>query len=322
MTIGQTSDIQILLFGHSDPRLRERRVPFSGNQQNMKDNKMKKIIGLILGLGLAASAGAATTFNYWTGADSENFGTYTNWKLSNPNGNQVMNGAGTGITSLAGITRTVGSLHVRDGHTFNINMTTNQITSSTAFRIGETSTTNASTVYLNSGTVSVGTVFSMSSETDSATSFFTATNGSLSAATMKIGTIAEATFTLEGDESTIDVSGALTAGAYSTFSFQFDETGVSTISADSITIDNAATLLIDGADYTGGNASFTLFAATTTDSFSNITVTGFGTIDTDYTLTQTDSAITLNVIPEPATIGLMGMGTVALFMARRRIAKK
>jgi hypothetical protein len=233
-----------------------------------------------------------------------------------------MSGAGTGITTLAGVDRDVSSLHVRDGHTFNINLTNNTVTVANAFRIGETSTTNNSSAYLYSGNVSVGTVFSMSSETDSATSFFTATNGSLSAATMKIGTIAEATFTIDGDEADIDVSGALTAGANSIFQFLFDETGVSTIDAGSLTIDNSATLFIDGTDYSGGNASFTLFDATITDSFSNVTVNGFGTLDIDYTLTQTDSAITLNVIPEPATFGLMGLGSVALFVARRRLAKK
>jgi hypothetical protein len=283
-----------------------------------KENKMKKLLGLVFGLGLAVAANAANVT--WTGSTDEDFSTAGNWSDSNiPNAadNVWMAGGGTGITTIDD-TRTLNSIHVRDGHTFNIDITAGTLNSDFAFRIGEDSTIDGSTVNLTDGAVTVATDFSMSSGSANGTSFFTATGGSLTAASMTVGTGAAATFSLVGDDATVDVSGALTAGAYSAFSFTFDETGVSTINSATLTIDTAATLTVDGTSYTGGAADFVLFDATTTGSFTDVSVTGFGVLDTDYTLTQDATGITLTVIPEPATIGLLGLGTVALLAIRRQ----
>lgn len=111
------------------------------------------------------------------------------------------------------------------------------------------------------------------------------------------------------------------------FEFIFDSDGVSILASDSWVDFSGSDLVVNGSSYTGGNASFDL--VTTGDrllgGFDNINVTGFGVEGVDYTLTQdvsstpgTQGTVTLNVIPEPATLGLLAaFGGSILFIRRR-----
>ena len=103
---------------------------------------------------------------------------------------------------------------------------------------------------------------------------------------------------------------------------------MSTLASDSWVDFSLATLVVDGSSYTGGNASFDL--VTTDDRLlggfdaGDITVIGFGVEGVDYTLTQdvsstfgTQGTVTLNVIPEPATLGLIAAFGGGILFVRR-----
>lgn len=172
-------------------------------------------------------------------------------------------------------------------------------------------------------TVNIGSSLSMSGNaTTGGTSFYTMKAGSTLDinGNMGVGSAFAATFAVEGSGSTIGVGGTVTAFENSTFKFTLDETGVSSIDATGVmTIVSGASLKIDAASYTGGEADITLFSydslsdATTFD----LTVTGLD-VD-DYTLTYGADSLVLSVIPEPATIGMLGLGAVALIGFRRRM---
>ncbi|MDF7808119.1 PEP-CTERM sorting domain-containing protein [Pontiellaceae bacterium B12219] len=131
------------------------------------------------------------------------------------------------------------------------------------------------------------------------------------------------TLTIAGDAATIklDNLNMNTAGRAATINFNFDETGVSTISNDGFLNLDFAKLRIDGSAYTGGAATFDLFDAVNVASLSSdVIVTGFGVEGVDYTFTQstTENIVQLKVIPEPATLGLIGaFGGGMLFIRRR-----
>jgi hypothetical protein len=285
---------------------------------------MKKILGIVLGLGFALAANALNIT--WDGDTSEDFGTAANWSNNSVPGeadNIWMQAGGTGITTISDAQR-VNSLHVRDGHTFNIEMgTADTLVSDFAFRIGEDSTIGGSTVSMTSGTVTVGSVFSMSSDATASecqTSSFTISGGSLTADTLTVGTGAAATFAIDGSDATVSFTGAMLAGANSTFEFTLGAAGIDAIDSTGVlTVISGANLVVDGAAYTGGNGtSVTLFdAASMTGTFA-YSVVGMGVEGTDWTITQgTNGDVVLNVIPEPATIGMLGLGALITLLIRR-----
>jgi hypothetical protein len=232
-----------------------------------------------------------------------------------------MDGAGTGVTTLEGtLNRGVNSLHIRDGHTFNID-TTASLTSDFAIRIGEVNSAALSTINLLSGDLTAGFEFSMSSSVGAGTSAFTISGGSLTVASLLVGSSAVATFTVDGDSGSVSALGDVTAYANANFNFALGETGISSIdSTGALLVSGGASLVIDGLGYTGGEADFTLFSyASHSGSFASgdITVTGLGVEGTDWTLTQGADSIALNVIPEPATLGLITCFGLGMLIVRR-----
>jgi hypothetical protein len=282
---------------------------------------MKMRFGIILGLGLTF---AACGDSIWDGDSSENYNTVANWEdntLPNAADNTYMDGAGTGVTTLGGsLDRAVNSLHVRNGHTFNIDTTAN-LTSDFAIRIGEVISASLSTINLVSGELSAGSEFSMSSSVGAGTSVFNISGGSLTVASLLVGSSAVATFAVDGDAGSVSALGDVAAYANAIFSFALGGTGISSIdSTGALLISDGASLVIDGSGYTGGEADFTLFSfASHSGSFASgdITVTGLGVEGTDWTLTQGADSIALNVIPEPATLGLITCFGLGMLIVRR-----
>jgi hypothetical protein len=134
------------------------------------------------------------------------------------------------------------------------------------------------------------------------------------------------TFTITGNDATINVHQMRDFENTGLFEFAFDSDGVSTIASDSWVDFSSASILIDGANYEGGVGDFVLVSAD--DDLldggfdtSKMTVVGFGEEGVGWNLTQDLDAntVTFTVVPEPGTYALLG-GLLALgyVMVRRR----
>jgi hypothetical protein len=134
------------------------------------------------------------------------------------------------------------------------------------------------------------------------------------------------TFTITGNEATINVHQMRDSENSGLFEFVFDSDGVSTIASDSWVDFSSASILIDGANYEGGAGDFLLVSAAADlldggFDTSKMTVGGFGEEGVGWNLTQDLDAntVTFTVVPEPGTYALLG-GLLALghVMLRRR----
>lgn len=130
-------------------------------------------------------------------------------------------------------------------------------------------------------------------------------------------------FRVIGNAATISIERLNNSSAYSgDFVFEFDADGVSTVDASGSWINlDSATITVDGSAYTGGAGIFTLFQAANLASTSAVTsVTGFaGGLSGYITQDQDSDMVTLTVIPEPATISMMGAGALLALLIRRKL---
>jgi hypothetical protein len=131
-------------------------------------------------------------------------------------------------------------------------------------------------------------------------------------------------FDIIGDAATIDIARLSGTGGGGTLNFVFDESGVSTIDVSAWMTLSLIDLEVDGSAYTGSGTSFVLLdAVNNTANLQSYNITGFGTEGVDWELVQTTGAtgndgVVLNVIPEPATLGLVtAFGGAILFIRRR-----
>lgn len=126
-----------------------------------------------------------------------------------------------------------------------------------------------------------------------------------------------------GDEADIDIQIVNKTGE-ADYVFEFDADGVSTVTSSSYQSFGDATLTIDLSSYEGGEGEFVLF-----ESANLVTEFAEGAIDlsllvgTEYEgsyITQSSDldTVVLNVVPEPATLGLLGLGAGALMIMRRK----
>lgn len=125
-----------------------------------------------------------------------------------------------------------------------------------------------------------------------------------------------------GDAATVDVLRLNNQGTYTgTFRFVLDETGVSTINSAGYINLSTATIVVDGAAYTGAAGTFDLFKGTTLAGLAdtnNIVVSGFDSFGGAYiTQDATSGLVQLTVIPEPTTLGLFIMASGGLMILRR-----
>jgi len=100
--------------------------------------------------------------------------------------------------------------------------------------------------------------------------------------------------------------------------FIFDADGIATSSfgGNFIFSSGSEGIVVDGSAYTGPAKSFTLLTATLSATAPKITLTGFAA-GTTYDWDGTNNQFTMSVIPEPATLGLVGLGALALMAVRR-----
>jgi hypothetical protein len=132
-------------------------------------------------------------------------------------------------------------------------------------------------------------------------------------------------FDIIGDAATIDIARLSGTGGGGKLNFVFDESGVSTIDVSAWMTLSLIDLEVDGSAYTGSGTSFVLLdAVNNTANLQSYNITGFGTEGVDWELVQTlgtggsSADVVLNVIPEPATLGLITVFGGAMLFIRRR----
>jgi hypothetical protein len=193
-----------------------------------------------------------------------------------------------------------------------------------------TGSTGAMTVGANGAFNMSGGTLTSSSASTAATRFAVNSGGSFD---ISGGTFADGgrlsvhgTFTITGNDATINLHQMRNFENTGVFEFAFDSDGVSTIASDSWLDFSSASILIDGANYEGGAGDFVLVSADADlleggFDTSKMTVGGFGEEGVGWNLTQDLDAntVTFTVIPEPGTYALLG-GLLALghVMLRRR----
>jgi hypothetical protein len=265
---------------------------------------------------------AATT---WNGGTSSNFGTAGNWSSGSPgnseqqatinNGNTVVLSSDyTGINTYtlavggnstlnASADFTATGLTVQD--TGVVNLTDG------AFTLPKTSANNNGAGFnINSGgTLNISGGSHIFNERSTMNGTFRVTGSNASISMNQIG------------------------GGNGTFDFVFDAVGVSgvygNLSFPWLSI-GATSVTVDGSSYTGGAASFTLINGNeygNTPDVSNFTISGLGDEGVGWTLDITNNPggsglgndiVILNVIPEPSTTILLGLGGLALILRRKK----
>ena len=163
------------------------------------------------------------------------------------------------------------------------------------------------------GTVTFGNNLQMaSSNSAGATAEYTISGGTLSGPTANIavGTQGNGTFHIIGDTASV-LTNSMNIAANATLRFTLAEAGVTPISInEGVTIADSATLIVDGAAFTGSLGSITLLQASNiTGGFvgDNVTFENFGALTPE--LSQVGG--TLSIIPEPRVYGL-ALGLLAL----------
>lgn len=127
---------------------------------------------------------------------------------------------------------------------------------------------------------------------------------------------------IEGSDAIIGTSStlgnSLEVRASGTLEFIFDATGISTMDlAATATFATGSSILIDGDKYTGGAATFDLITAGVLGSENAVvTLENFGE-GTTYSWNKTTDVLSVSVVPEPATMGMLGFGAMTLIALRR-----
>jgi|GEM_PF-1776321 hypothetical protein len=272
---------------------------------------------------------AATT---WNGGTSSNFGTAGNWSNNSPG-----NAADDGSNNLATI---------NNGDTV---VLSSDYTGTNTYKlaVGGNSTLNASANFTATGlTIQDTGVVNLTDGAFTLPKTSASNNGQGSKGTLNIQSggilnisggshifnersTMNGTFRVTGSNASISMNQI--GSGNGTFDFVFDAVGVSgvygNLSFPWLSI-GATSVTVDGSSYTGGVASFTLFdghGAGNTPDASNFTISGLGDEGVGWTLDITNNpngplndTVILNVIPEPSTTILLGLGGLALILRRKK----
>lgn len=132
-------------------------------------------------------------------------------------------------------------------------------------------------------------------------------------------------FDILGSAATLVQGNGSTFASGATLNFEFDAAGVTQLDVTYLNADGA-TLLVDLSNYAGPTGTFTIVDANRDNQgqefnsvFSTVTVTEGVYAGSYVTQDQVNDVITVTVIPEPSTCGLLvGMLTLAVVSVRRR----
>lgn len=265
---------------------------------------------------------AATT---WNGGTSSNFGTAGNWSSGSPGNSEqqaTINNGNTVVLSSDYTSSSTYTLTVGGNSTLNAsaNFTATGLTvqdtgvvnlTDGAFTLPKTSTNNnGAGLNINSG----GTL-----------------NISGGSHIFNERSTMNGTFRVAGSNASISMNQI--GGGNGTFDFVFDAAGVSGVYGNlgfSWLSVGGTSVTVDGSSYTGGAASFTLINGNehgNTPDASNFTISGLGDEGVGWTLDITNNPggsglgndiVILNVIPEPSTTILLGLGGLALILRRKK----
>ncbi|MGC8625808.1 MAG: PEP-CTERM sorting domain-containing protein, partial [Phycisphaerae bacterium] len=125
-----------------------------------------------------------------------------------------------------------------------------------------------------------------------------------------------------GSAGYIGTGTGLTVSAGGILSFIMGATSVSDVNLNSgaLSLASGSTLTVNGSAYTGNGGAIPLVAfGSSTGNFSNIDLTGFSSRFNE-SVVPTANALNLDitVVPEPATLGLVGAGALGLLLLKRR----
>jgi hypothetical protein len=135
-------------------------------------------------------------------------------------------------------------------------------------------------------------------------------------------TLLNPTISVFGDAATIQV-GYLNSAAgttTATYNFAFGSSGISSIDSAAWMHLGGATINVDGSAYTGGAGSFNLFTSVNLAStpLAQYITSPFDGYDTAFSVADNNLVLTLTAVPEPTTFALLGLGSLALVLAKRR----
>ena len=290
---------------------------------------MKKIIAGLISIGAMAGNSFAASVN-WDGSSSGNFNEGSNWSgesvpgagdtafIRNETNNPVFQNAQdrTFDRLSMGLNGSASSLWRLDINGGSIN------TTSGPNNIGQHT---AGTVVLNVQ----GGAFTAQGEIvaggGGGDTFINLSSGSLSVASANIGSnTGNATLNIIGDAALSATGGGFTFGSNGTLSFEFNATGVKTLSLGSLTA-ASGTLAVDLTGYTGTYTTITLADVTggsgISSAFGTVNVTEGAYAGSFVTQDLGNDVITLTIVPESGCYALIG-GLLALgsVMLRRRRA--
>ncbi|MGJ8650256.1 MAG: beta strand repeat-containing protein [Opitutaceae bacterium] len=277
---------------------------------------------LIYSCALLAACAFTTNVNAanrtWNGSTDTDYDTPANWSgtdVPDADDGGILTGGGTGVTLLSGgSTNTANAFNVRNGHIFNIDNDGGVFNVTNNLNLGRGVEADGSVINQLAGTVNLGGL-DMSGNVTGGTSTYTISGGALnigSADTLDVGGDGltgnvgggsdVATFAIVGDTATVSLTNDLVARASSVFSFALGATGIDDIdTTGNISIASGSTLNVDGASYTGGEGTITLFTYATSTDATEFTenVTNFAGLAADvvYGATSIDLVLTSTVGP-------------------------
>ncbi len=255
-------------------------------------------------------------------------------------------------TDVGSVTRFYIGEHANSSGTVNmvsgklVSTTTSSTDRSTVGRpVANATGTGFGVLNLSGGTLQMGAVsgtevlnIGVNTATTRSTGIFTVSGGTFDGRLLVGSAIADDVggdiFRVVGNGGTIGtastVGNALEVRASGTLEFIFGATGISTLNYGTSGVGGTASfatgsdLIIDGAAYTGGANTFTLITAGTLSQATKPTISLIGfdpKYEAVYDYNTSTDILSVTVVPEPATIGMVGLGAIALLVARRQIRK-